>query len=106
MMMTQNACIILQIALPENGGHVHLNDCIKFTSTLYQKKKRNDDVHVLLPKPFILRVCNASHHKIRWETSIDISDYASVFGVDAQESFICQFSVKKTIYFYPSEIIN
>ena len=95
MMLPNHAYISLpQIALPEDGGHVHMNDCIKFTSTLYQKKKRNDDEDLMLPKPFILRVCNGSQHKIRWETSIDLSEYATVFGVDTNESFICQFSVE------------
>ena len=83
-----------KIALPENGGYVHLNDCIKFTSTLYQKKKRHQDLSAMLPKPFILRVCDAKLATIRWETTLDLSDYATVFGVDAQESFTLQFSVE------------
>eukprot|EP01083_Nonionella_stella_P180313 642660_1 len=83
-----------KISLPENGGHVHMNDCINFTSTLYQKKRKNDELHIILPKPFTLRVCNGGNSKIRWESNIDISDYASVFGVDAQESFILQFVYK------------
>eukprot|EP01084_Bolivina_argentea_P148691 259919_1 len=83
-----------KIALPETGGHVLMNDCIKFTSTLYQKKQKQNDTNVILPKPFILRVCNNSHDKIRWETTIDLADYASVFGIDSQESFTLQFAYK------------
>ena len=95
MLKRKNKSYRTKIALPENGGHVHMNDQIKFTSTMYQKKKkRTDDVHIILPKPFTLRVCNASYHKIRWETNIDLSDYASIFGIDSTESFTLQFSVK------------
>jgi len=85
-----------KIALPEDGGAVRMNDCIKFTSTLYQKKRKNGDDGQLamLPKPFTLRVSDATHGSIRWQTHIDLSDYASVFGVDTHESFILQFANK------------
>ena len=95
-----------KISLPVNGGYVPIYDKLKFTSTLYlqkkKKKKINHNVHHMLPKQFILRVCNARKHKIRWETTIDLSDYASIFGCDVNESFICQFSVKYILHIkYP-----
>ena len=99
LLKRRNKSYRTKIGLPENGGHVYINDTIKFTSTLYQKKNNNNDIHHFLSKPFTLTVCNVSNNKIKWESTLNLADYASIFGVDTKESFTCTFSVK-FIYFF------
>jgi len=92
VLLRNNKSYKTKVAVPENGGYVHVNECIKFTSTLYQKKKRHENISSMLPKPFILRVCDAKHATIRWQTALDLSEYATSSGRNTQESLTLQFA--------------